>query len=284
MLNGFTFAKFLSGISTILIVASIKYYISGNISIDYSDFVGNVGMGLIGWTLNTGLIGMFTEYLDMKGININLHQFIFGLDTMQMNGPSTSEITKPRPKLYNAMESDDVSGNTLSDKGKSIDRTVHPFYTGGQGADRVFDNDTQSFDKGKQVDPTSVLFPKKTNPGPGFNVPGGEVPIRDEICKHIGYNSHILSQFKRMDLETAITQRDNYLARIRVIENNANYAQGVFEKIPVIPTTEQEFRIKTQILSDLDQMNQDKIRAEARVTLLNSRIQFIEIKLNSNQN
>jgi hypothetical protein len=48
MLNGFTFAKFLSGISTILIVASIKYYISGNISIDYSDFVGNVGMGLIG--------------------------------------------------------------------------------------------------------------------------------------------------------------------------------------------------------------------------------------------
>jgi hypothetical protein len=56
-----------------------------------------------------------------------------------------------------------------------------------------------------------VFFPKTINPGPGFNVPGGEVPIRDEICKHIDYNSHILNQFKKMDLKTALEQRDIYI-------------------------------------------------------------------------
>jgi len=52
------------------------------------------------------------------------------------------------------------------------------------------------------------------NPGAGFNVPGGEVPIRDEICKHIDYNSHILKQFKTMDLEVAMVQRHNNLNQI----------------------------------------------------------------------
>ena len=71
------------------------------------------------------------------------------------------------------------------------------------------------------ADPASILLPRRTNPGPGFNVPGGEVPIRDEICQHIDYNTHILSQFKKMDLETAIEQRNNNLIFIRVIENKA---------------------------------------------------------------
>jgi hypothetical protein len=49
-----------------------------------------------------------------------------------------------------------------------------------------------------------VFFPQRINPAPGFNVPGGEVPITDPICQHIDYNTRILSQFKTMDLETAI--------------------------------------------------------------------------------
>jgi hypothetical protein len=49
------------------------------------------------------------------------------------------------------------------------------------------------------VDATSLPFPDKVNPGPGFNVPGSEVPLRDEICQHIDYNGHILNQFKTMD-------------------------------------------------------------------------------------
>ncbi len=279
--RGFTLAKFLSGLFTIIIVALMKYNISGNMVLDYSDFGGNVVMGLMGWTLNTGLIGMLTEYLDIKGINVNLHQFIFGLDTMKMDGPSTSEIIKPRHKLYNAMESNDGSDNTPSDKGKGIDRQVHPIYTSGQGAEGVLESYTQSLDKGK-VDPILDLFPKRTNPGPGFNVPGGEVPIRDDICKYIDYNGHILNQFKRMDLETAISQRDNNFVLIRVMEDKERYAKEVFAKIPAIPTTEQEFRVRNDIIRDLDRFNITKTRAEARATLLNSRIQFIEIKLQNN--
>jgi hypothetical protein len=122
-----------------------------------------------------------------------------------------------------------------------------------------------------------VFFPKTINPGPGFNVPGGEVPIQDEICKHIDYNSHILSQFKKMDLKTAIEQRDNYLKCIQVINQKASFAQDTLSKVPEIPTNEYEYKLKNTILRDLDQLNQAKVRAEAKATLLNSRIDFIQI-------
>ena len=42
-------------------------------------------------------------------------------------------------------------------------------------------------------------------------------------------------------------------------------------------------KAKNQILKDLDELNRHKVRAEARATLLNSRIQFIEINKNSNE-
>ncbi len=131
------------------------------------------------------------------------------------------------------------------------------------------------------MDPASVFFPQKINPGPGFNVPGGEVPIRDEICKHVDYNTHILSQFKKMDLETAISQRDNNLNIIKIMQEKLYFANNALSKIPAIPTTEYEFNLKNQILKDLDELNMNKVRAEARATLLNSRIQFIEININS---
>gem|GEM_PF-1299545 len=133
------------------------------------------------------------------------------------------------------------------------------------------------------MDPASVFFPQKINPGPGFNVPGGEVPIRDEICKHIDYNTHILSQFKKMDLKTAIQQRDNNLNLIKIMQEKLDFANNALSKVPTIPTTEYEFKLKNQILKDLDELNRNKVRAEARATLLNSRIQFIEIKINSNK-
>ena len=221
---------------------------------------------------------------------------------MKIDGGSPSETTKPKYKLYNAMESDDeLKGNTPLDKGKSVDKEVHSYYNGGIDPDKEFiDSNTQPLDKGKQVaplteapfatwsrifpgvDPMSVFFPKKINPGPGFNVPGGEVPIRDDICQHIDYNSHILNQFKKMDLETAIVQRNNYLAKIQVLDHKLVYAKGAFSRMPDIPTTEKEFNLKNQILNDLETMSKDRTRSEARVILLNSRIQFIEIQMNNN--
>lgn len=149
-----------------------------------------------------------------------------------------------------------------------------------------------SQDKGKEVESSSApfapysgigpadIFPKRINPGPGFNVPGGEVPIRDEICKHIDYNTYILRQFKNMDLDTAIKQRNNNLIFVRRLDEKLAYARDALSKVPANPNTEQEFKLRNQILSDLEVLGRDRIRADARATLINSRVEFIEKSIN----
>ncbi len=338
ILINYTLAKFISAVFTVIIVAILKYSVSGNFHIEYCEFWNNVGVGLLGWTINTTVIGLLTEYLGIKGINFNFKQFFYGKNTMNLgDGSSSDELGV---KLYNTMDSNDTftSNQTLDkgkgldrgsseneslphessiksgsgsdteteettkrrrlDKGKNIDREVHPFYQGntgnienpgtsvkpilglGSAVEPPFANWYRLY---PGVDPQSVFFPKKINPGPGFNVPGGEVPIRDDICKHIDYNTHILSQFKKMDLETAIEQRNNNLILVQNMVEKLAYAQNALSKVPTIPTTEYEYRLRNQILKDLDWLNKNKIRGEARATLLNSRIQFIEININSNQ-
>lgn len=301
----FTLAKMLGGLCTALAVAGLKYYISGNFYIENSEFGTNVGVAFFGWTLSTGLVGILTDYLGVKSINFNLKQFIYGLDTM--NSFEGYTIEKFKPKLYNTMDSLEESNvNKESDKGKGIDRETQLYYSENQGGVNPSreelhekNGDYNGKDKVKilleyipplepyraawfrafpGLDP-SALIPPRTNPGPGFNVPGGEVPIRDEICKHIDYNTHILNQFKKMDLETAIGQRNNNIMFINTLESKIGYARNVFSKIPSIPTTEYEFKLKNQILRDLDKLSVDKVRAEARTTLLTSRIQFIEGKI-----
>jgi hypothetical protein len=87
-----------------------------------------------------------------------------------------------------------------------------------------------------------------------------------------------------MSLETAIEQRNNYLAYVKLLESKLAFAQNALTKVPEIPTTEQDFRLRNQILRDLDSMGKVKIRNEARATLLSSRIEFIENKVNAEQN
>lgn len=276
ILINFTLAKLAGALFTITIVALIKYSISDNFNVEYCEFLNNVGIGLLGWTINTVSIGWLSEYLNLKGINLNLKQLLYGYHTIGPNEEFLFEKTKP--KLYNAMESNDgLDSNKDLNKGKGIDRTVHSSHTGtnvGQSLEPPFVTWSRVF---PGIDPASVFFPKKINPGPGFNVPGGEVPIHDEICKHIDYNSHILSQFKKMDLKTALEQRCNYMKYIQVVDQKVLYAQDVLARVPTIPTTEQEFKLKNQILSDLERLKIAKIRAEAKITLLNSRIEFIDI-------
>jgi hypothetical protein len=296
ILVNFTLAKFSAALFTITMVALIKYLISGNLYISYCEFWNNVVIGLLGWTINTTTIGLLSEYFGLKGINFNLKQFIYGYHTMGTGDGYTSENFKA--KLYNAMESNDESESSKHvdkgkgidsgynevndegdakplDKGKGVDRTVHRLQLGpGHCTEPPFVTWSRVF---PGLDPASVFFPKTINPGPGFNVPGGEVPIHDEICKHIDYNSHILNQFKKMDLKTAIEQRDNYLKCIQVMNQKASFAQETLSKVPEIPTNEYEYRLKNTILRDLDNLSQAKIRAEAKVTLLNSRIEFIQI-------
>lgn len=277
----FTLAKFCGAILTVTILAAIKYLISGSFHIEYCDFFNNIAIGLLGWTLNTGIIGWLTEYLGIKGLNFNLYQFLFGMDTMDLGDKSSIEVTKP--KLYNAMDVDpDSDTEQKPDKGKGVDRELQPNYDRNRGVSTpIFRGDI-----GSMVfpgwDPASVPLPKRFNVRPGFNVPGGEVPIQDDICKHIDYNSHILNQFKKMDLETAVDQRNNYLIFVQNLDKKMAYAQSIYTKIPTIPTTEYDFRLKNQIERDLESLNRDKIRSEAKATLLNSRIQFIEAQMNNN--
>ncbi len=373
-LASFTLAKFCGAMFTVTILAIIKYIISGNFYIEYCDFWNNIGIGLLGWTINTGVISLLTEYLGLKGINFNLNQFLFGFETMKI-GETTkvdeafSALEDGKPKLYDAMDSGEGSTSvkkSSSGKGgfreRGKDARVHPYPRDGRRAVRswVFDEESENgsdngngsdtemesessnrnkgkklepltlhgaipelpLDKGKSIapaittpelpldkgkgkalvntpqeppfsvwsrifpglDPTSVFFPQKTNPGPGFDVPGGEVPIRDEICQHIDYNTHILSQFKKMDWETAVQQRDGYFLCVQVMNGKIAYAQEALNKVPTIPTTEHEFMLRNQILRDLEALNRVKIRSEAKATLLNSRIRFIEAQMKNNNN
>lgn len=313
----FTLAKFGGAVFTVTILAIVKYWISGNFHLEYCEFWNNISIGLLGWTVNTAFIGLLSDYLGIRGINFNLNQFMFGFHTMNDSGVSAPKDLKA--KLYNAMVSDDgLNTGTSSGKGKEIDRSDNKTEGTSKALDRetgmfndLSEGESKQLDKGKGIertihslslknetptephlatwskvfpglDPASVFFPKKINPGPGFNVPGGDVPIRDDICKHIDYNSNILNQFKKMDLETALEQKNNNLMLMRVLDHKLSYAKSVLEKVPTIPTTEYEFKLKNQILTDLDGLSRDKVRAEARATLLNSRIEFIQININTN--
>jgi hypothetical protein len=73
-----------------------------------------------------------TEYLGIKGLNFNLYQFLFGMDTMDLGDKSSIEVTKP--KLYNAMDVDpDSDTEQKPDKGKGVDRELQPNYDRNRG-------------------------------------------------------------------------------------------------------------------------------------------------------
>jgi hypothetical protein len=316
--SSFTIAKFISAFISVMVMAIIRYYFFGNFHLDPNDIINNIGIGTLGWIVNQISLAWLTDILGSKGINFNVNQILFGLHVIEGDN-SPSDVKDFKPKLYNAMDSDNMETDSVMetdkamesdndsnsgkhlDKGKGVDREMHPFH-GSSINSAVPDDVNKSSDKGKEtvpateppfalwkkvfpgVDINSIIHPKRINPGPGFNVPGGQVPIHDDICKHIDYNTHILKQFRTMDLEVAIEQRNNNLRLIHVLENKLAFAQNALSKIPTIPTTDYEFRLKNKIISDLNDMGNDKTRAEARVTLLNSRIQFIELNINNSNN
>jgi len=163
ILVNFTLAKFMSALITITMLAAIKYAVTGSFYIEYCKFFTNIGVGLLSFTINTGLIGLLSEYLGINGINFNLKELIFGFEKIQVGGTSSPKASdKLKVKVYLAMDSEEQSNpNKPLDKGKGVESGESSF-TGG-------------------INPSSIFSPK-TNPGPGFNVPGGEVPINDPIC------------------------------------------------------------------------------------------------------
>lgn len=87
-----------------------------------------------------------------------------------------------------------------------------------------------------------------------------------------------------MDLEIAIEQKNNNILLINNLSHKLAYANNALSKIPTIPTTEYEFRLKNQIMGDLNFLSSNIAKAEGRVILLNSRIEFIEIIVKNNNN
>ena len=364
-LANFTLAKFSGAIITITILAAVKYIISGNFHLEFCDFWNNISIGLLGWTINTGLIGWLTEYLGIKGINFNFMQILFGFDTMKVGDtniskPSTLEEVKP--KLYNAMDNSEGSSSgkkSGSSKGSYRDRTrdirFHPYprnsrravrswtFDDENGSENGSDNGSENgsgsdtemedgpsnrnarkklvpavsfdqtsdntglplnpFDKGKGIednpiqkpsfaiwrqlnpnlDPITTFFPPKTNPGPGFAIPGGDVPIDDGIRQHLR-SVHVVGQFRNMDLETAVQQRYNYWLCLQNMINKIAYAEQILNKVPAIPTNEMEFKLRNQIIRDLEGLHIIKNRSDASITLLNARIKFIEDEINLQKN
>src|SRR5277367_476050 len=91
ILINITLAKFISTLCTIVIAASIKYLISGNFVLEYKDFLNNVALGLLTWTINFSLIIFITDFLGIKGINFNLKEFLFGFNGLKSPSSSRSE-------------------------------------------------------------------------------------------------------------------------------------------------------------------------------------------------
>ena len=114
---------------------------------------------------------------------------LFGMKRLKDHAAHTNE--KPFEEFSNnAMMQDndnddrgdsnnESKSNISQDKGKQVESSDAPFVPY-EALNKLYPG----------IDPTD-LFPKRINPGPGFNVPGGEVPIRDEICKHIDYNTYV---------------------------------------------------------------------------------------------
>lgn len=375
----FTLAKFCGAIITITILAAVKYLISGSFHLEFCDFWNNIGIGLLGWTINTGLIGWLTEYLSIKGINFNFMQILFGFDTMKVGDTNISKpytLEEVKPKLYNAMDNGEGSSSgkkSGSSKGSYRDKTrdirFHPYPRNSRHAVRswTFDDESENgsenrsengsgsdtemedgpsnrnakkklvpaisfgqtpdntgqplnpFDKGKGIetgdpmqstldkgkgieynpiqepsfaiwrqlnpnlDPITTFFPPKTNPGPGFAIPGGDVPIDDGIRQYLR-SVHVVGQFRNMDLETAVQQRSNYWLCLQNMINKIAYAEQVLSKIPAIPTNEMEFKLRNQIIRDLEGLHIVKNRADASITLLSTRIKFIEDQINLQKN
>lgn len=65
------------------------------------------------------------------------------------------------------------------------------------------------------------------------------------------------------------------------MDSKIAYAQQAISKVPTNPTTDYEFKLRNQIIRDLEHLNKVKVRSEAKATLLSSRIRFIEAQMNN---
>lgn len=148
IMSKFSLANILIALMTITLIAGVRYGITSSLYTDPQAFVSNISYGLLAYITRTAFSGFLTEYLDLKGINLNIKQLMFGFEKIQLGDTPPPKVSdKPIFKLYTAMDRDEeLNPNNSLDKGKGV-ATTQPY--------------------------TSNIPSAKTNPGPGFNVPGG---------------------------------------------------------------------------------------------------------------
>lgn len=220
-------------------------------------------------------------------MDFNLHELLFGFHKIKDGNILYKE--KSFNELYNSMDPS-INDLVMSDKDKGINKELLPFsdYTnesdsiaGTENKELVqYNTEALNKDQLSKTDPSYVPnLPKRTNPGPGFNVPENEALLQDEIMKYLDYSSHVLNHFKKMDLEVAIEQKINTLRMVETLNFRINFAQdALINKVPTMPNEQKQIILRNKILSDLEGMNLIKSKGEARILLLTSRIEFIENK------
>jgi hypothetical protein len=134
------FALFLGAI----FLASLKYAISGCLSINWEDFKLNFSLAFIGGIFRSLINELLFEYLNIKGINYNIDQLLFGLNKQKMG--SGHDLGEFKPRLYNPMDIDDEPGSGQSlDKGKGVSQD-----SSGMSGSANFSND-KPLDKVKNL-------------------------------------------------------------------------------------------------------------------------------------
>lgn len=119
----------------------------------------------------------------------------------------------------------------------------------------------------------------KTNPGPGFNAPGNDIPLRAEICKHLNYNYSIVRQFKYMNLEKAIEQRNNYITLINTLNSKLENANIILSNLDKILNQEERIFTENNVLFQKKKIIDSRNFNSAKIHLLDARIEFIQLKL-----
>jgi hypothetical protein len=100
--------------------------------------------------------------LDIKGLNLNLNEFIYGFDSMKIGNEYSLEESKP--KLYNAMNIGSGDESDISkglDKGKGVDSKLHSEYDTNSGL-----RAEQSLGENKSLDQSKygIKIPEPSNP------------------------------------------------------------------------------------------------------------------------
>jgi hypothetical protein len=279
--SNFTLAKFLAAFTTIVSLALVKYYLTGGFTINPKDIVTNVSLGFLGWGANIGITSWFTDFLGIKGINFNLRELLYGYDKMADGSASPLKSTRPIDDLTCHMDIDDEGLDKSKGKGKEkatdeggsgsttpkAPTPLTPEYLKSIG-----------YDWSKGIDP-ALLLTKPTNPGPGFNLPGGEV-ARDAPIRRFFRTSKFITHIKEMSLEVATEQRENTAGEINNTLGRINSAQEILSRMPQNPTDRTQLQVRNQVVQDIESFKQHGQRMEARLALLDKRLEFINIKIN----